>query len=281
MDIIIAIILGIVEGITEWLPISSTGHLIIVEHFLSLNQSDAFKLMFDYVIQLGAILSVVVIYFHTLNPFSRTKTHKEVQRTWQLWAKILVACVPAVVIALPLNDWFDANFNKYVPVAIMLIIYGVAFILIERYWVPNHEFTVTRVGQISYRMALIIGGFQVLALMPGTSRSGATIVGALLIGISRTAGAEFSFFLGIPAMIGASGLKLFKYFTGGNTLDLYQFFILLIAFVVAFGVSMFAIRWLMNYVKSHDFTFFGKYRIALGLILIIIAIISVMMGQTV
>ncbi|GAB2026108.1 undecaprenyl-diphosphate phosphatase [Lactovum odontotermitis] len=281
MDIIKAIILGIVEGITEWLPISSTGHLIIVEHFLGLNQSAAFKLMFDYVIQLGAILSVVVIYFHTLNPFSRTKTKKQVQRTWQLWAKILVACVPAVVIALPLNDWFDANFNKYVPVAIMLIIYGAAFILIERYWVPNHQFAVTRVGQISYRMALIIGAFQVLALMPGTSRSGATIVGALLIGISRTAGAEFSFFLGIPAMIGASGLKVLKFFMGGNSLNLYQFFILLIAFVVAFGVSMLAIRWLMNYVKSHDFTFFGKYRIALGLVLIVVAVISGLLGQPV
>ncbi|MDR2975784.1 MAG: undecaprenyl-diphosphate phosphatase [Streptococcaceae bacterium] len=279
MDIIKAIILGIVEGITEWLPVSSTGHLIIVEHFLGLNQSADFKLMFDYVIQLGAILSVVVIFFHTLNPFSRTKSSKEVQRTWQLWAKIVVACVPAVIVALPLNSWFDANFNKYVPVAIMLIIYGVAFIVIERYWVPNHQFKVTRVSQISYRMALIIGGFQVLSLMPGTSRSGATIVGALLIGISRVAGAEFSFFLGIPAMVGMSGLKLIKFFTAGNSLSLYQFFIVLVAFVVAFAVSMFTIRWLMNYVKNHDFTFFGKYRIALGVILLVIALVTALLGQ--
>jgi undecaprenyl-diphosphatase len=274
MDIIKAIILGIVEGITEWLPISSTGHLIIVEHFLGLNQSAAFKTMFDYVIQLGAILSVVVIFFHTLNPFSHTKSKKEVQRTWQLWAKIVVACIPAVIVALPLNSWFDAHFNSYVPVAVMLIVYGVAFIVIERYWVPQHEFRVMRVGQISYRMALIIGGFQVLALIPGTSRSGATIVGALLIGISRVAGAEFSFFLGIPAMVGMSGLKVLKYFTAGNSLSLYQFFILLIAFAVAFGISMLAIRWLMNYVKNHDFTFFGKYRIALGLLLIVIAVVT-------
>ncbi|MDR0299729.1 MAG: undecaprenyl-diphosphate phosphatase [Streptococcaceae bacterium] len=278
MDIIKAIILGIVEGVTEWLPISSTGHLIIVESFFGLSQSAAFKAMFDVVIQLGAILSVLVIYFHKLNPFSKTKSPKEVQRTWQLWAKVLIACVPAAVIGLPLNDWLDANFNKYVPVAFMLIIYGIAFIVIERYWVPTHEFSVTHVGKITYRMALIIGGFQVLSLIPGTSRSGATIVGALLLGVSRAAGAEFSFFLGIPVMIGASGLKLVKYFTAGNSLDFYQFMILLVAFVTAFAVSMFAIRWLMEYVKNHDFTFFGKYRIALGSLLLIIAIITAMMG---
>ncbi|HEY0222457.1 undecaprenyl-diphosphate phosphatase [Lactovum miscens] len=278
MDIIKAFVLGIVEGVTEWLPISSTGHLIIVESFWGLNQSAAFKAMFDVVIQLGAILSVLVIYFHKLNPFSRTKSKKEVQHTWQLWAKVLIACIPAAVIGLPLNDWLDANFNKFVPVAIMLIIYGVAFIVVERYWVPAHEFSVTRVGQISYKMALIIGGFQVLSLIPGTSRSGATIVGALLLGISRAAGAEFSFFLGIPVMIGASGLKIVKYFTSGNSIGFYQILILLIAFVVAFIVSMFTIRWLIDYVKKHDFTFFGKYRIALGLILIMIAIIIVVTG---
>ena len=271
MDILRAIILGVIEGITEWLPISSTGHLIIAEHFIGLQQSSAFKEMFDVVIQLGAILSVVVVYFHKLNPFSRTKTKKEVQRTWQLWAKVLIACLPAAIIGLPLNDWLNNTFYKFVPVAIALIVYGVAFIVIERYWVPAHKFTVSRVNQISYRMALIIGGFQVLALIPGTSRSGATIVGALLLGVSRAAGAEFSFFLGIPVMFGASALKICKFFHTGNSLGLYQWSILLIACVVAFAVSMFAIRWLMNYVKSHDFTFFGKYRIVLGIVLLIIA----------
>ncbi|MFV0556192.1 MAG: undecaprenyl-diphosphate phosphatase [Lactovum sp.] len=274
MDIIKAIIFGIIEGITEWLPVSSTGHLIIAEHFLPFGQSAAFKEMFDVVIQLGAILSVVVIYFNKLNPFSSQKTEKEVQQTWILWLKVLLACIPAAVVGLPLNDWLDEIFYKFIPVAVTLIIYGVAFIVLERYWVPGHKFTVTSVHRISYRMALIIGVFQVLALIPGTSRSGATIVGALLLGVGRAAGAEFSFFLGIPIMFGASSLKIFKFFVEGNSLGLYQISILLIATLVAFAVSMLAIRWLVAFVQKHDFSIFGKYRIALGMLLLLLAVLG-------
>ncbi|MDR0200457.1 MAG: undecaprenyl-diphosphate phosphatase [Streptococcaceae bacterium] len=276
MDIIRAIILGIIEGITEWLPISSTGHLIIAEHFIGLQQSAAFKEMFDVVIQLGAILSVVVIYWHKLVPFnallgSHKKTPREVQLTWRLWAKVFLACLPAIIIGFPLNDWLNAKFYNFISVAICLIVYGILFIVIERYWVPTHALSVLSVDKISYRFALYIGIFQVLALMPGTSRSGATIVGALLIGVGRAAAAEFTFFLGVPIMFGASLLKIVKYFKNGNGLDLYQFFILILACAVAFAVSMFAIRWLMDYVKKHDFTWFGKYRIVLGALLLLIA----------
>ena len=277
MDIIRAIIIAIVEGITEWLPVSSTGHIIIVESFMPLQQSAAYKEMFDVVIQLGAILSVLVLYWRKLVPFnfllkkSEKKSAREIQLTWQLWVKIILACIPAAVIGLPLNDWFDEHFYNFVPVAICLIIYGVAFIFIERKYVPSHEFSVFKVERLPYRFAFYIGLFQVLALIPGTSRSGATIVGALLIGVSRAVAAEFTFFLGVPIMFGASAVKIISFFRHGNTMNFYQFMILFIACAVAFGVSMLAIRWLMDYVKKHDFTFFGKYRIVLGLLLLIIA----------
>ncbi|RZI49332.1 undecaprenyl-diphosphate phosphatase [Lactococcus kimchii] len=280
MDFIRAIILGIIEGITEWLPISSTGHLIIAEEFIKLNQSQAFKDMFNVVIQLGAILSVVVLYFHKLNPFNKLnpankqKTPREIQLTWRLWVKVLIACLPAAIIGLPLNNWLEAHFQQFVPVAVMLIIYGVAFIVIERKWVPNHELSITNIDRLPYKMALYIGLFQVLSLIPGTSRSGATIVGALLIGVSRAVAAEFTFFLGIPIMFGASFIKLVHFFKDGNGLNFGQFGILLVAFVVAFLVSMLAIRWLMDYVKKHDFTFFGKYRIVLGALLLVYAAIK-------
>lgn len=284
MDFIRAIILGIVEGITEWLPISSTGHLIIAEEFIRLNQSAAFKEMFDVVIQLGAILSVVVLYFHKLNPFNKLnpkdkqKTPREIQLTWRLWLKVLIAALPAAIIGLPLNNWLDAHFYHFVPVAFMLIIYGVAFIVIERQWVPNHEFSVFNIDRLPYRFALYIGLFQVLSLLPGTSRSGATIVGALLIGVSREVAAEFTFFLGIPVMFGASLVKIFHFFKNGNSLNLEQFSVLLLACLVAFGVSMLAIKFLMNYVKKHDFTFFGKYRIVLGAVLLVYAAVKAIVG---
>ena len=284
MDFIRAIILGIIEGITEWLPISSTGHLIIADEFIRLNQSAAFKEMFDVVIQLGAILSVVVLYFHKLNPFNKLnptdkqKTPREIQLTWRLWLKVLIAALPAAIIGLPLNDWSDKHFYHFVPVAFMLIIYGVAFIVIERRWVPNHEFSVMNIDRLPYRAALYIGLFQVLSLLPGTSRSGATIVGALLIGVSREVAAEFTFFLGIPVMFGASFIKILHFFKNGNSLSFEQFGVLLVACIVAFGVSMVAIKFLTDYVKKHDFTVFGKYRIVLGIILLIYAMFKAFLG---
>ncbi len=271
MDFIRAIILGIIEGITEWLPISSTGHLIIAEEFIKLNQSAAFKEMFDVVIQLGAILSVLVLYFHKLNPFSKTKTAREIQLTWRLWAKVIVACVPAAVIGLLFDNWLNAHFYNFVFVAIMLIVYGFAFIVIERRWVPEHQLTITNIDRLPYRTAFFIGAFQVLSLLPGTSRSGATIIGGLLLGVSREVAAEFTFFLGIPIMFGASLLKIVKFFMH-NSITLTQLGILLLACLVAFSVSMVAIQWLVGYVKKHDFTFFGKYRIVLGSLLLVYAL---------
>ena len=258
--------------------------MIIADEFIRLNQSAAFKEMFDVVIQLGAILSVVVLYFHKLNPFNKLnptdkqKTPREIQLTWRLWLKVLIAALPAAIIGLPLNDWLDKHFYHFVPVAFMLIIYGVAFIVIERRWVPNHEFSVMNIDRLPYRAALYIGLFQVLSLLPGTSRSGATIVGALLIGVSREVAAEFTFFLGIPVMFGASFIKILHFFKNGNSLSFEQFGVLLVACIVAFGVSMVAIKFLTDYVKKHDFTFFGKYRIVLGIILLIYAMFKAFLG---
>ncbi|GBG96534.1 undecaprenyl-diphosphate phosphatase [Lactococcus termiticola] len=284
MDIIVAIILGIIEGLTEWLPISSTGHLLIAQEFIRLNQSQDFKNMFDVVIQLGAILSVVVLYWNQLMPFNKLvkkdkqKSAREVQLTWQLWAKIIIATIPAVIIGFPLNDWLEEHFMNIGTVALTLIIYGVLFIVIERRYVPGHDFKVFDLHRLSYRYALYIGLFQLLSLVPGTSRSGATIVGALLIGVSRAVAAEFTFFLGVPIMFGASFLKLLKYFAAGNGFTGEQFLILILAFAVAFGVSMLAIRWLMSFVKRHDFTAFGKYRIVLGVLLLPYLLLKLMFG---
>ena len=265
IEAIKVIILGIVEGITEWLPISSTGHLILVEEFLQLNMSDAFTSMFNVVIQLGAIMAVVLLYFHKLNPFSPKKTEKQKKLTLQLWIKVLIASVPAAIIGLLFDDFIDAHFMNYIVVAITLILYGVAFIVIED---RNKGVRprVTRLGELTVPMALVIGGFQVLALIPGTSRSGATIVGALLIGTARGVAAEFTFFLAIPVMFGASFLKLIKFgfhFTGS------ELFLLLLGCVVSFAVSVAAIKFLMGYIKKHDFKVFGYYRIVLGIIVIL------------
>lgn len=265
LEVLKVLILGIVEGITEWLPISSTGHLILVQEFVKLKLPADFISMFNVVIQLGAIMAVVVIYFHKLNPFSPTKTEKQKMLTIQLWVKVLIASVPAAIIGLLFDDFIDKHFMNYVVVAITLIIYGVLFIVIEK----RHEHTeptVKRLSDLSIQMVLVIGAFQVLALIPGTSRSGATIIGALLIGVSRAVAAEFTFFLAIPVMFGASFLKIIKFgfqFTG------MEVFLLLLGCVVSFIVSIFAIKFLMQYIKNNDFKVFGYYRIVLGIIVLL------------
>ena len=266
-ELIKAILFGIVEGITEWLPISSTGHLILFQDFVQFkNQDPAFMEMFNVVIQLGAILAVVVIYFDKLYPFKPGKSPLEVRRTWQLWAKVAVATLPLVFV-FKLDDWFEAHFHNSISVAIMLITYGIAFIYLERREQVKPQ--VTELHKLPYRTALYIGLFQVLSLFPGTSRSGATIVGGLINGVSRPVVTEFTFYLGIPAMFGASLLKVAKFVLGGHSLALGQLVILLVAMGVAFVVSMYAIRFLTDYVKKHDFTVFGKYRIVLGSILLL------------
>ena len=277
IEILKSIIYGIVEGITEWLPISSTGHLILIQDFIKYkNENPAFMEMFNVVIQLGAILAVVVIYFDKLNPFKPGKTARQIQLTWQLWAKVVVAALPAAIIGLFLDDWFEAHFYNLVSVAIMLIIYGVAFIYLEKR--EQVEPTVTELSRLPYQTALYIGLFQVLSLFPGTSRSGATIVGGLLNGVSRPVVTEFTFYLGIPIMFGASGLKILKFIIKGNSLGFDQLFLLLVAMGVAFGVSLYVIRFLTDYVKNHDFTIFGKYRIGLGALLLVYGLIKVIIG---
>lgn len=262
-----AIIFGIVEGITEWLPISSTGHLILADELLKMQESEAFMTMFNVVIQLGAILAVVVLYFHKLNPFALSKSKVEKNDTWSLWFKVIVAILPSVIIGLPLDDWLDAHFYNFISVAIMLIVYGVAFIVVEK---RNRSITpkITEFHQITYKLALFIGMFQVLALIPGTSRSGATILGGILLGASRFISAEFSFFLGIPTMFGASLLKIVKFFAEGHSFTTENTIILLTGTVVSFFVSILAIKFLISYIKKNDFTAFGWYRIVLGIILI-------------
>ena len=263
LEMLKAVIYGIVEGITEWLPISSTGHLILLEQWLPLDASDAFMEMFDVVIQLGAILAVIVLFFHKLNPFSPKKDTLEKKRTWSLWFKVVAAVIPSAVLGLLLDDWLDAHLYNYVVVAVALIVYGVAFILVERRN-SARQARITDVDQLTYKTAFLVGMFQVLALIPGTSRSGATILGAILLGLSRTAGAEFSFFLAIPTMLGASGLKVLKFFLDGEVMAGNEWGCLLIASAVAFVVSLLAIRGLMDYVKRHSFSAFGVYRIVLG-----------------
>jgi undecaprenyl-diphosphatase len=268
IEILKAIFLGIIEGITEWLPVSSTGHLILVQEFIQLKQSAGFIEMFNIVIQLGAILAVITIYFQRLNPFQPGKTQKEIRLTWQLWAKVVLACIPSIIIAVPLDNWFEAHFNFMVPIAIALIVYGIAFIWIEKRN-KDVEPQVTNLAKMSYKTALLIGCFQVLSIVPGTSRSGATILGAIILGTSRSVATDFTFFLGIPTMFGYSGLKAVKYFLDGNSLSLEQVVILLVASVTAYIVSVVVIRMLTDFVKKHDFTVFGYYRIVLGAILLI------------
>lgn len=265
------IILGIVEGITEWLPISSTGHLILVDEFMKLNMSDAFKEMFDVLVQLGAILAVVVIYFKKLLPVDMVKKEDNSKKpAWNkdkliLWCKILVACLPAAIIGLPFNDKIDELFYNAPTVAIMLIVYGIAFIIVEKLH-KGKEFKINDISSITFKTAALIGIFQVLALIPGTSRSGATIVGAMIIGAGRTAAAEFTFYLAIPVMFGASLLKLIKF---GFAFTAAEAAALILGMVAAFVVSIIAIRFLMGYIKKHDFTVFGWYRIILGILVLV------------
>lgn len=277
IELLKAVFLGIVEGITEWLPISSTGHLILVNEFLNLRQSKDFIDMFNIVIQLGAILAVMVIYFKRLNPFQPGKTAREVQLTWQLWLKVVIACIPSAFFGLLLDDWMEAHLSNFFVVAIMLVVYGIAFIWIED---RNRrvEPKVTDLARMSYKTAFYIGLFQVLSIIPGTSRSGATILGGIIVGTSRSVAADFTFFLGIPTMFGYSGLKAVKYFIDGNTLTGGQVAILLVASVTAFVVSLLVIRFLMNYIKKHDFTVFGKYRIVLGIIVLLYGAVKLIFG---
>ncbi|HES1019495.1 TPA: undecaprenyl-diphosphate phosphatase [Streptococcus pyogenes] len=268
IELLKAIFFGIIEGITEWLPVSSTGHLILVQEFIRLNQDKAFIEMFNIVIQLGAIIAVMLIYFERLNPFQPGKTAREVQLTWQLWLKVVIACIPSILIAVPLDNWFEAHFYFMVPIAIALIVYGIAFIWIKKRN-AQQEPAVTELARMSYKTAFFIGCFQVLSIVPGTSRSGATILGAIILGTSRTVAADFTFFLAIPTMFGYSGLKAVKFFLDGHHLDFAQVLILLVASLTAFVVSLLAIRFLTDYVKKHDFTIFGKYRIVLGSLLLI------------
>ncbi|MGF0033294.1 undecaprenyl-diphosphate phosphatase [Bariatricus sp. SGI.154] len=270
LDALKVIILGIVEGITEWLPVSSTGHLILVGDLLKPSMSDAFMEMFNVVIQLGAIMAVVVLYFHKLNPFSPRKTQKQKMLTWQMWIKVLIATVPAAVIGLLFNDILEELFYKPLPVAVMLIVYGVLFIIVENRNEGRRP-TVRRISELTVPMLLGIGVFQMLALIPGTSRSGATIVGALIIGVSREVAAEFTFFLAIPVMFGASLLKLVKF---GFHFTAAEFGFLMLGCLVSFGLSIVAIRFLMGYIKKNDFKVFGYYRIVLGGLIIIVTIVQ-------
>ncbi len=268
IEILKSILYGIVEGITEWLPISSTGHMILLEEIMPMNVSKSFWSMFLVVIQLGAILAVVVLYWNKIFPFKKNKEGKytSVKSIWILWSKILVATIPAAIIGLALDDWIDAHLYNGFVVAIMLILVGVAFIYIENRN-KNMRPSVNSLSALSYKDALIIGLFQVVAaVLPGTSRSGATIVGGLMIGVSRAVAAEFTFFLAIPVMFGASLLKLVKF---GLAFSVLEFFILVIGMVVAFFVSIFVIRFLMSYIKKHDFKVFGWYRIVLGAFVLI------------
>ena len=270
LDLLKSLLFGVVEGITEWLPISSTGHLIILDQFLQLGTAE-FMDMYRYVIQLGAILAVLLLFFHKLNPFSAKKSPKKKRETWELWGKVIVACIPSAVIGLPFNDWMDEHLMTPWVVAAALILYGVGFLLIEN---RRRTPSVTRTGELTWRTALFIGLFQALSIVPGTSRSGATILGAILLGCSRGVAAEFSFFLAIPTMVGVSVLKLGKFayervsagltvFTGA------ELAVLLTGFVVSFVVSVFCIRFLMDFVKKHDFKPFGWYRIALGIVVLV------------
>lgn len=256
------IILGIVEGITEWLPISSTGHLILVEEFVKLNFSQSYLDMFNVVIQLGAIMAVVVNYFHRLNPFSPKKTEKQKKMTLQLWVKVVIASIPAGVVGVLFNDFIEEKFNNSYVVATMLIVVGVLFIVIENRH-KGKKPQITKISQMGVPVLIWIGVFQMLAMIPGTSRSGATIVGALALGVSRTAAADFTFFLAIPAMAGASLVKLrhFGFDFTGTELGL-----LLLGCVVSFVVSILAIKFLLKYIQNHDFKAFGYYRIVLGII---------------
>ena len=268
LELFKAILFGIVEGITEWLPISSTGHLILLNEFVTLNMSEEFQSMFDVVIQLGAILAVIVLFFRKLNPLDLNKTVKERRRTWNLWFRVIAAIIPSGVVGVLFDDWMDAHLHNGIVVAIALIVYGVAFIAVERMNAGKKP-AIKSVYQIDYKTALLIGAFQCLSLIPGTSRSGSTILGAILLGVGRSAGAEFSFFMAIPTMLGASAIKLLKFLLSGVTATATEISVLIVGCIVSFLVSMVVIKGLMEYVRKHSFSAFGVYRIVLGVVVLI------------
>ncbi len=262
IEMIKSAILGIVEGFTEWLPISSTGHLILVNEFLGNHNGFTASDLYLYVIQLGAILAVLTLYFRKLNPFALSKTAEEKKDTWTMWFKVIIACVPAAVVGLALDSFME-SFENWKVVSATLIIYGIAFIFAEKL---NKKTSTYSINEMSYKTALAIGAFQVLSIIPGTSRSGSTILGAMLVGCSRSVAAEFSFFLAIPVMFGVSLLKILKY---GLMMSGQEVLILILGMVVAYVVSMLSIKFLMNFVKKHDFKAFGVYRIVLGILVIL------------
>ena len=266
IEILKSIVLGIVQGITEWLPVSSTGHMILVNQFMDfMSQNKDFRDLFLVVIQFGSILAVVTIYFHKLNPFSPKKTDTEKKDTLSLWAKVLVGCVPAGIIGLLFDDFIDTYLYQAYVVAATLIIYGIAFIVIES---RKKEPKINDLSTLDYKTAALIGVFQILALIPGTSRSGSTILGAVILGTSRFVATVFSFFLAVPIMLGASGLKILKYFVEFGMFGAQEFFLLLIGMAVAYIVSVIAIKFLIGYIKKNDFKVFGYYRIVLGVLVI-------------
>lgn len=265
LEILKVIIIGIVEGITEWLPISSTGHIIFIEQLFNFNVSENFKDMFDVVIQLGAILAVAVVYFKKLNPFNKGRNKKKMYLTIELWKKIIVACLPAAMLGLLINHWVKEHLLNGFVISMALIIYGILFIMIENSN-KNRAYSIKSVYSINYQTALFIGFFQVLALIPGTSRSGATIIGAMILGVSRSVSVEFSFFLSIPIMFGASLLKLVNF---GLHYTMAEIVYLLLGMTVAFFVSVFSIGFLLNWIKKNNFKFFGYYRIVFGLIILV------------
>ena len=264
IELLKAVLFGIVEGVTEWLPISSTGHLILLNELVTLNVSDEFQSMFDVVIQLGAILAVVVLYFRKLNPFDLTKTPGEKKQTWRLWFLVIAAIIPSGMVGVLFDDWMDEHLHNATVVAAMLIAYGVAYLLVERRYQGKH-LKIQNVNQMDLPTALGMGLFQCLSLVPGTSRSGSTILGGILVGASRPAAAEFSFFMAIPTMLGASAIKLLKFFLSGAAFGGPEIGILAIGCVVSFLVSLLVIRGLMEYVRRHSFAAFGVYRIILGI----------------
>ena len=268
IELLKAVLFGIVEGITEWLPISSTGHLILLNEFINLNISEEFKSMFDVVIQLGAIVAVIVLFFHKLNPFAPSKTQAEKKQTWDLWFKVIAAIIPSGVVGVLFDDWMDAKLHNGIVVSIALIVYGIAFILVERRNTGKHLKIVEDVHDISMKTAIMIGVFQCLSLVPGTSRSGSTILGAILIGVGRSAGAEFSFFMAIPTMLGASAIKGLKFLLSGVSATGTEIGVLAVGCIVSFIVSLLVIRGLMEYVRKHRFSVFGVYRIILGILVL-------------
>ncbi len=277
IEILKAILFGIVEGITEWLPVSSTGHLILLNEFINLKVSQEFQSMFDVVIQLGAILAVIVLFWGKLNPFDPKKSPARKKATWELWFKVVLAIIPSGVVGILFDDWMDAHLHNGFVVALMLILYGFAFIWVERRN-EGRQALVNKVWHIDYKTALLIGCFQCLSLIPGTSRSGSTILGAILIGVSRSAASEFSFFMAIPTMLGASAIKLLKFILSGAAFGMQEVVILLVGTVVSFVVSMIAIKALMNYVRKHSFAAFGVYRIVLGIVVLVYFAIKAAIG---